>query len=426
MFFVKKLFPQTDFHKGIWWNFLSFVSLGIGGVLLNVLILFFYGVEILGVFNQVYAVYILVSQFAVFGLFASVLKYISVYHEDKKTTDEILSSALFLCIFTATVAISAYYFSIPFISDILDSPLTGRGLYLVVAGLWFFAMNKILLSFLNGKSLMKQYAFFYMFRYLSLPFFLVVFYFAGLGGDFSPLVFTATESILFFFLFFYVLKYFSLVSPSRCFGWFKKHLLFGAKSFLGGSIAEINSRVDVLMLGIFLSDRIVGIYSFAALFAEGLGQITGIFRVNYNPVIARMVSAGEREKLTFLIRDFLKKWFFPSFLVFVFSVVMYYGFSLLFLDKSYSFISWSVFSLLLFGIFIRSGYDVFWELPSQSGFPGWQTVLMSAVFVSNIILNYFLISLLGIYGAALELIASALIGIGMLKLIARKATGVNI
>jgi O-antigen/teichoic acid export membrane protein len=139
-----------------------------------------------------------------------------------------------------------------------------------------------------------------------------------------------------------------------------------------------------------------------------------------------MVSAGEREKLTFLIRDFLKKWFFPSFLVFVFSVVMYYGFSLLFLDKSYSFISWSVFSLLLFGIFIRSGYDVFWELPSQSGFPGWQTVLMSAVFVSNIILNYFLISLLGIYGAALELIASALIGIGMLKLIARKATGVNI
>ena len=55
--------------------------------------------------------------------------------------------------------------------------------------------------------------------------------------------------------------------------WSKVHLNYGIRCFLSGVFLELKSRVDILMLGFFLSDYEVGIYSFSALFAEGFFQV---------------------------------------------------------------------------------------------------------------------------------------------------------
>ena len=49
--------------------------------------------------------------------------------------------------------------------------------------------------------------------------------------------------------------------------------MYGAKSALAGVMLELNAKVDIWMIGVFLSDKLVGIYTFAAMVAEGVYQL---------------------------------------------------------------------------------------------------------------------------------------------------------
>ena len=70
------------------------------------------------------------------------------------------------------------------------------------------------------------------------------------------------------------------------------HLVYGTKSAVSGMLLELNSRVDVLMIGYFLDDARVGIYSFASTLAEGVFQLLVVLQNNYNPLIARSLTQG--------------------------------------------------------------------------------------------------------------------------------------
>jgi O-antigen/teichoic acid export membrane protein len=60
------------------------------------------------------------------------------------------------------------------------------------------------------------------------------------------------------------------------------------KSFFSNVLLQMNTRIDVLVLGLFWSDHIVGIYSFAATLAEGVYQLLVVLRTNYNPMLVRL------------------------------------------------------------------------------------------------------------------------------------------
>ena len=46
-----------------------------------------------------------------------------------------------------------------------------------------------------------------------------------------------------------------------CRSWLKRHLAFGARGLMSGVFLELNTRIDVLAIGLFLSDTDVGTYS---------------------------------------------------------------------------------------------------------------------------------------------------------------------
>ena len=56
---------------------------------------------------------------------------------------------------------------------------------------------------------------------------------------------------------------------------------------MSSTISELNTRVDVLMIGAFLGDVKAGIYSIAILLAEGLWQFSVVVRNNINPLLTR-------------------------------------------------------------------------------------------------------------------------------------------
>ena len=426
MRFLNVIFPKTKFQRDIGWNALTFAAMGISGTLLNILLVMKYGAEILGVFNQVYAVYILISHLSVFGLYASVLKHVSEYSEDGHSCSQILISSLCIGFAAASLVSLVYYVAAPLVGSILDSPLVAKGMIFSSIGLWCLSINKILLAFLNGKGELKAFAIFSAFRYLLMPLSLAVLIFLGLPGYIAPIIFTLTESILLIGLLIFCLRFFSLASASRCRKWFKIHLSFGGKTLIGGAISDMNTRVDVLMLGGFFGDKLVGIYSLAAMLAEGFDQIPVIFKVNYNPLLAKLIVKKRLEELSLMIRNFLKKWFPISLGLGFLAVLVFPSFVKIISDDPELLNGWFIFAVLIAGMVARSGYSVFGDLPSQAGHPGHQTLLIFFVAGSNIILNYFFIQQWGLYGAAIATSLSFIFGIFYLKIIVKKILGIAI
>lgn len=423
-YFKNLVFAKSQFHRHVWWNAFSFAVMGVSGIALNILLLAKYGAQTLGAFNQVYAVYILASQLAAFGLPSSVLKYIAEHSENHSRCNEILGSALLLVLGIAGCVCLIYYFSASGVGKLLDSEAVRKGMILSVCGLWFFAVNKILLAFLNGRQFMKAFALFNSYRYFALPAFLIVFIVIGLPGHISPLVFTLTEATLFIALLAFVFRFWSITLPGK--KWLKAHLLFGGKSLAGGTAAEMNTRVDVLMLGFFYSDKVVGIYSFAAMLAEGIDLIPIIFRVNYNPLLTKQVIAGRLEELCSLIKSFVKRWR-PIALAIGAAAVLAFPLLVKIITNDPELSKgWIVFAILAVGIVFRSGYYVFWELPVQSGHPGWQTTLILLVVIGNILLNFLLIPRWGIYGAATATTTTFVLSVVWLKIVVKKTLGISI
>jgi O-antigen/teichoic acid export membrane protein len=73
------------------------------------------------------------------------------------------------------------------------------------------------------------------------------------------------------------------------------------RGFFGGMLSDLNTRVDIILLGYFVNDASVGIYSFAAVFAEGFGQISYVVKQNLDPIIGRFTAAKSIDKLRSLI-----------------------------------------------------------------------------------------------------------------------------
>src|SRR5436309_14946031 len=67
-------------------------------------------------------------------------------------------------------------------------------------------------------------------------------------------------------------------------------------------LSYLNTRVDIILLGYFVSDARVVIYSFAAVFAEVFGQISYVVKQNLDPIIARFTAAKSINQLRSLMR----------------------------------------------------------------------------------------------------------------------------
>ena len=153
---------KTDFL----WNVFSLGILGVSGIIINILIAHYYGSEELGVFNQVFAFYIVLSQFSVLGIHYSVLKHVSYNQENIDRISAIVISAIILCIALASVFAFFTYISRELGGNLMHSPGVSIGLGLVAPGLIGFSLNKVLLNVLNGLNHMRSYAVFQALRYL--------------------------------------------------------------------------------------------------------------------------------------------------------------------------------------------------------------------------------------------------------------------
>ena len=135
------------FQRDVLWNFGSLAVLGVSGIALNVLIGSHYGEATSASSHQVLAAYIFFSQAAVGGIDRSVLRATAEAPEDRERAARrsvrrassrraLLSAAFTLAFVGARHSIAAW----------LESPDVAVGMAWAAPGLFFFALNKVLLG----------------------------------------------------------------------------------------------------------------------------------------------------------------------------------------------------------------------------------------------------------------------------------------
>jgi hypothetical protein len=79
---------QSKFNTDLLWNMASFGLVAIIGIVLNIIIFKVYHTDVLGVFNQVFAIYLLLSQLAVGGVHLGVQRFVPAYIKSEMQTKQ--------------------------------------------------------------------------------------------------------------------------------------------------------------------------------------------------------------------------------------------------------------------------------------------------------------------------------------------------
>ena len=361
----------------ILWNLLSFVLIAINGVVLNILILSRYGSASLGLFNQIYASFIVLSQLAVNGIHFSVLKTISL-GGDSRDSSQKFTSALTLAAVVSALVIGLIYPLVNQASRIFDSQYMTAGIKLVLPGLVFFAMNKVVLAFLTGQRRMKLFATFQALRSVFLLVFLLLHIWIIHDGNTVSMIFSLSEGLLFITLVPILIKNFCLRFDKTFFQNTAQHFIFGLQATGGNILLELNTKVDILILGLFVTDSQVGIYSFAALFIEGFMQLPTIIRNNINPILATRYHQSNRSDFKTFLRSVIRY----SYLVFVpLGIVGMLVFPIVGLVKTDVNIqtAWLYFGIMLAGMLAASGYLPLLMSFNQAGKPEIQSLVLLCI-----------------------------------------------
>ncbi len=401
------------------YTYAAFALLAVSGLVMNAGIVYFYDTKMLGVFNQVYAVFIMTSQLAGIGLQYSVLKHSTQFRKSPKELSSCIWSNVILACLFGIILVATIYMGIDYIYLFFDSELVMVAVKYSLVGVVLYNINKSLLFALNGLSELKTYSIGQSIRYLVMMVYVIATSALRLGVESLALVFPVAECVLFFFLVYKVVPIARFDLKRIRVRWLKKHFWFGVKGGLSGILLEMNTRVDVLMLGYFTSDSLVGIYSFASMFAEGACGVLAVVRTNINPKLVEPLAEKRFEDVRALVA-LVQRRLYPAMLAFLLVVMAgFYFVADIFLPSSEGQQSLIVLGVLFVGIFIFSGYSPFVLIFAQAGRPGTQTIYYASIVCTNIFLNAVLIPILGVKGAALATAISFVLSIvwlyGLLK-----------
>ncbi|MFQ5763439.1 MAG: lipopolysaccharide biosynthesis protein [Rhodospirillales bacterium] len=382
------------------WNYAAFAIMAMTGVILNFFIAGHFGIETLGVFNQIYAIYVVTAQLAVMGLHDSAQKHNAEFLDSPQELAVVSATAIWLAFFFGlTTAVAVFLASGP-MGRLAESDSVGRGLALAAPGLLFFALNKVLMGVLNGRRRMKAFAAAQAFRVTVILVSCLAAAAIDLPGYWLGASFTIAEVTLMPWLLWVIrppVFRFARSPSSR--DWIERHFRFGAKALVNGFLAESYIRVDIIMLGIFVSDRDVGIYSFAALFIEGLYQVPSVVRTIANPVLVRLFAAGEKSQIVYFCRR-TARLSTAVYIAVTGMVVVAYPYLEPFFPDQLVVQGYPVLWVLAAGLLIYSAFIPLDHALLQAGSPGRQSLLMAANVAANVALNAMLIPLFGIMGAA--------------------------
>jgi O-antigen/teichoic acid export membrane protein len=234
----------------------------------------------------------------------------------------------------------------------------------------------------------------------STLFFLIVFLFIfdlGLKGAILSFTFGYICAVIYMIVF--LVKYADASFSFRAFSFdhFKEMVIYGLKAHVSNVMTFLNYRLDVLLLGYFLTEYSVGIYTVAV----SLGERLSIFSQSFSQVLLPRVAASnheeDRNKVTSMLsRTILALVITVSVCIILFSDIVFRLFLPEYLKSSL------LLKLLLPGLTFLTVEKILSNDLAGRGKPELNMYVSFFNVAFNVILNLFLIPTIGVKGAAIS------------------------
>lgn len=297
-------------RAGVAWNLLPVVVLALVGLGLNFVIGGLWGAAALGAFNQVTSAYFVLAALGAVCINFSVVRAVARAPDDRARLGAIAVGGLVPAVMLAALVSALFLGARTTVARLLGSDAVAVGICWAAPGLFCFIVNKVLLGIANGLSRMRAYAAYTTLRYLMIAIGLALAWAFDLPAEALPGIWSFAEGILLIVL---CVELAATVSFSDRAGWKRwawQHLSYGLRGFAAVLLLEINSRLDIWMLGPVFSDATVGVYSMAGSMAEGASQLAVVLQVNLNPHMAAHLAAVQPAEIETLVRR-TRRWFVP-------------------------------------------------------------------------------------------------------------------
>jgi O-antigen/teichoic acid export membrane protein len=412
--------------RDIGWTLGSFAMLAASGMVINLVVAGARDAAALGVFNQAYAVYIIASQLATVGLHYSVLRHAALHDAEEHTRGHMFFTAAACALVLGIAAALIVGFGAGLLAHVFDSEATGRAIAWAATGLTLFSLNKVLLAYLNGLRHMRAFSVLQGLRYLVVMVVVCTVAASPWPIERATLGFLVAEAVT-------MVGAGAYLSHARLARhlhfsreWLGRHMRFGAKGLAAGMFAEFNSRIDVLLIGIFLPDRDVGVYSFAAMMVDGVYHVLAMVRLNFNPVLVGSLRDGDHARAVGLRRQ-SARFVLPATLVMGGLAVAALAVLATWVVPHKGLMEGLPSLLILMcGLSLVSVLVPFDNLLMVSGHPGYQTVQQVITVAANALVAVALLPLLGIAGAACGTAVSYVAGAAALLAFSRRVVGWNL
>jgi O-antigen/teichoic acid export membrane protein len=414
-------------RRDIVWNLAPVALLGAVGLGLSFVIARWWGASAFGVFNLVTTAYFAFAVAGACGLQYSVLRAVAEQPEARDRVAAIVVGALVPNLVLAAAATAGFVAIRPLIARWLDSPAVAEGMLWAAPGLFCFAVNKLLLGVVNGLRRMRAFAIYTSLRYVLIAAGLVIARVEHVAPEHLAAIWTFTEGLLLIVLIGELVATVSLGRAAGWTAWTKQHLAYGVRGVLATLAYELNTKLDVWMLGVLVADKAaVGIYALAAALHEGVTQLAVVLQNNVDPVIVRLVVAGDSPELHAMVTR-SRRWFVPALVGVCAASAAVFPAVIPWLIGDPGFVAGAIpFAILMAGIAIASPYLPFSHLLLMAKRPGWHTVLLMIAIAVNVIGNVVLIPRLGLAGAAISMAATVVTSALLLRALARWRVGVRL
>jgi len=417
--------------KDIQWAFVSVITSSLAHLLLRMVLGKDLGASGLGLYTLVFTVYLVGVRLVPFGTGAALTRYIPMYDGNAPRIKEYISVGLICSFISGSLfcillyifsdAISIYFFHNPEMSSLLK---------ITAFCFPFIALQKTVLGAINGFRKMNYYAFLNILQntlvFLLSVVLVVLFKMDVLGavlGFVIPTIFTGFVSL---FLIKDQIKtepHFLFTSRIRIAPNFiatsQEILWFGFFSVLSASVSVLMTNIDSLMIGHFMDPTEVGYYAVAIIFTEGILLIPSSIQTVTTPIIAKHYKKDDYESIIKLIKGTMLK----TFLLTLFSILLLIIFgrlliTLLFTEEFLP--AYIPLIILLAGYGIRAPFTSIGGTLSSIGKVNISFRVNVLSSMINIILNFMLIPLFGLVGAASATSASLIISVAIALYFIRK------
>jgi O-antigen/teichoic acid export membrane protein len=387
---------------GVAWSVVAFGVAAMSGLALNLVVSRVYGVDTLGRFNVLLAVFMIGGQVGAMGVQASVLYHTPRARTMDHPTHHVIRAALSLNLVSSLVVTSAVVGIGLVVTSVIENETYRSGLVSIAAGLFLFPLNKSLLAHINGLRRIRAYSLLFAARYLLLIAVVAAMAASGVDGDALTWSVSIVELAMLVALVAALFGELRAMARDAVSPTMQRELLrFGLRGLTGGLLLDLNTRVDVLILGAMAGSAAVGRYSIASVFAEGLYQLALVTRSTFDPLVASLHTMGRDNELRKVVQRGGRRVYSVIVPLGVLSMIVYPIVASRLFTADDSAGTWSVYVLLSAGVVLSAGFIPFTSLLQQTGHPSSQSYLLGLVAGTNVVLNLALVPLIGVNGSAL-------------------------